>query len=40
MEEITDNILKANKIGYKETVRQLKKWKLKYDKLFNIKAKC
>tara|TARA_B100000886_G_scaffold269279_1_gene193340 strand:+ start:319 stop:672 length:354 start_codon:yes stop_codon:yes gene_type:complete len=29
-----DNILKANKIGYKETVRQLKKWKLKYSKLF------
>ena len=29
-----DNILKANKMGFKKTVHQLKKWELKYNKLF------
>ena len=32
-----DNISKCNKIGYKKTVTQLKKWGLKYHKLFLTK---
>ena len=32
-----DNILKANKMGFKKTALQLKKWGLKYNKLFITK---
>ena len=32
-----ENIIKANKQGYKKTFNQLKKWKLKFHKLFLCK---
>ena len=32
-----DDIIKANKLGYKTTYKQLKKWGLKFDKLFLTK---
>ena len=32
-----DNLVKANKIGFKRTFNQLKKWGVKFDKLFLTK---
>ena len=37
MGRTNDNIFKANKLGYKKTYNQLKKWGLKFDKLFLTK---
>jgi len=34
MGRTNDNLIKANKIGYKKTYNQLKKWGLKFDRLF------
>ena len=37
MGRTNDNIIKANKLGYKKTYKQLKKWGVKFHKLFITK---
>ena len=37
MGRTNDNLIKANKMGYKKTFKQLKNWGIKFDKLFLTK---